>query len=224
MINKKVLLVDDHPLILNGLKALLDKIENINVIGAVQNGMDALSFLKKKSVDVIICDFEMPEMDGFELITRVNNLYPHIQVVILSMHNEQYILKNFFKLNVNAILSKSAEEDDFRKVFETLEKGENYFDKIINKVLVDAFKTDMASLKEGKNRNKTFSKKEIEVLKYVYEGLTSKEIAELTGKSVNTIDTHRRNMYAKSSAKNIADLIKFAIDMGYLVPKKEQKH
>lgn len=207
MKKKRVLLVDDHPFILNGVSHILSNFDNLTIVDATNNGKEALTVLGRKVVDIIITDLEMPVMGGVDLIKEVNSLFPEIKVIVLSMHDEVYIVNKLLKLNVAGIMPKSSNEMEFKDAIGHVSKGEVYIHPHIKANLKN--KSSITELN-------MFTKKEVELLNYIYQGATTKEIAERLHKSINTIETHRRNMFVKSGVKNTASLIKFGLENGYI--------
>lgn len=204
---RRVLLVDDHPFIINGVTQMLSNIEELKIVAAVSNGREALQVLKKKVVDLIITDLEMPKMGGLELIEEVNVLFPDIKIIVLSMHDENYMINKLLKLNVAGIMPKSSNEEEFKSAISKIAIGGIYIHPTIVKGL-NSGSSDIEYV--------TLTRKEIELVNYIYQGYTTKEIADKLNKSINTIETHRRNMFVKSGAKNTASLIKFGLENGYI--------
>lgn len=205
--NKRVLLVDDHPFILNGLSQILSNIENLDIVDTSNNGKEALSVLHNKVVDIIITDLEMPVMGGVDLIKEVNARFPDIKIIVLSMHEETFIVNRLIKLKVSGIMPKSSNENEFKDAISQVTQGEVYIHPVI--------KGSLNKTASPADLNK-LTKKEIELLNMIYQGHTTKEIAEILHKSINTIETHRRNMFVKSGVKNTASLIKFGLENGYI--------
>lgn len=204
---RRVLLVDDHPFIINGVTHMLSNIEELKIVAAVNNGKEALQVLKKKVVDLIITDLEMPKMGGLELIEEVNVSFPDIKIIVLSMHDENYMINKLLKLNVAGIMPKSSNEEEFKSAISKIAIGGIYIHPAIVKGL-NSGNCDAEYV--------TLTRKEIELVNYIYQGYTTKEIADRLNKSINTIETHRRNMFVKSGAKNTASLIKFGLENGYI--------
>ncbi len=212
----KVLIVDDHPIILNGLKNMFKNLDEITVSDIASNGKQALKILSEKKIDIVVSDLQMPEMDGFELITRIKKRYPYIKVMVLSMHNDIWRIKKLLSLDVSAILSKSLGELEMKKALNAINNNEKYYDEHTKAVIVDLVTNgDTNSMDPSRS---ILTDREIQIIQFIYEGLTTKEIAERMNKSRNTIETHRKNMFFKCGVKNIAGLIKYGIKKGYILP------
>lgn len=213
----KILIVDDHPIILNGLKNMFKNLEEVTVVGVASNGIKALKILSEKKVDVVVSDLQMPEMDGFELITELKKNYPYVKVIVLSMHNDIWRIKKLLSMDVSAILSKSLGENEMKKALEAINNSEKYYDEHTKTVIIDIVTN--GDNKSSDPNSSTLTDREIQIIQFIYEGLTTKEIAEHMNKSRNTIETHRKNMFFKCGVKNIAGLIKYGIKKGYILPE-----
>jgi len=204
----KILIVDDHVMFLEGLQSLLKGEENIEIIGVAQNGHHALEMLKKNKVDIVITDISMPEVDGFELVANIQKKYPNISTLVLSMHSEPMIISKLIKQEVNGYLLKNAEKDELLKAINLLMSGENYFSKEVKDIYIES----------SFNRNKKneyipeLSRREKEVLKLVVEEFTAKEIADKLCISQHTVESHRKNIFSKLNVKNVAGVVKYALE------------
>lgn len=204
----KILIVDDHLMFLEGLRSLLLTENQIEIIGVASNGNEALHILENQDADVLITDISMPELDGFELIASLNKKYPNVSTLVLSMHTEARIISKLIKLNVNGYLLKNAEKDELLKAISSLYDGDNYFSDEVKKI----YSESSFSRNKGSNYVPELSRREKEVLKLIYEENTTKEIAEKLFISQYTVESHRKNIFSKLNVKNVAGLIKYAIE------------
>lgn len=210
---KNVIIVDDHPFILSGLSSLIRQIEGLNVIGNASNGKEALTLVKENDIDIVFTDIEMPVMDGNELIDALNEKHPDVKIIVITMHSHPWMVKKLLRKNITAIMSKSAGEEDLKKALDNLNNKEVYIDTNIKDVIIEALTNE----KKTVNQPVAFlTKREKQVLQLIFEGYSTREISEKLKKSSNTIETHRKNMYVKCNVKNIAGLIKFGLDKGYI--------
>lgn len=212
---KNILIVDDHPFIINGLESLLRGFKNYKVIAKATNGKEAIKVLDKNKIDIVFTDIEMPEMDGFGLIEHINSKYPNMGIVVITMHSQHWMVRKILKLRINAILSKSAGNLDFQQAIQAIENKETYFDKDITSVL-----NNLDSEQDSKSEITilSFTTREIEILELICEGLTSKAISERMHKSIHTIESHRKNLFIKCEVKNVAGLINYAYGKGFVKP------
>jgi DNA-binding NarL/FixJ family response regulator len=209
-----VLLVDDHKIIRDGIKSLLEGVENIKIIGEASNGVEAIEFFKKQPADVVIMDIRMPEMSGIETTQYLTQNYPNVKVLALTMHDEEAFIYKMLNAGASGYLLKNVGKEEFVTAIQKVYKGDNYFSldlatkMITNMVLTKSSDTSNEVIE---NEELQLTKREIEVIKLIAEGLTSQEIADKLFISPRTVDTHRRNLLQKLNVKNTAELIKFAI-------------
>lgn len=211
-----IILADDHSLVRDGIRALLEEEADLEVIGEVSNGKEALVMVKEKSPDILIIDIRMPEMGGIEAVENLNKNNVAVKSIILSMHDsEEYILKSV-KAGANGYLLKDTDKNEFIKAIHTVQEGGKYFSGDISNVLVNNLLNPekntedfQASIRE-KNIPFDLTNKELKVLQLVLSGLTNKEISEKLQNSKRTIETHRFNFMKKMEVKNLIDLSKKA--------------
>lgn len=219
----RIVLADDHALVRDGIRALLEEEENLDVIGEVSNGLEALDMVNELAPDVLIIDIRMPQLGGIEAVERLNKKGgSKTKSIILSMHDsEEYILKSV-QAGASGYLLKDTDKNEFIKAIHTVNGGGKFFSGDISNVLVNnLFGTAMTV-----SSPKTFTKrdafdltnKELQVLELVLSGLTNKEISEKLQNSKRTIETHRFNLMKKMQAKNLLDLAKKAQEHNLVNP------
>ncbi|NVN19392.1 response regulator [Muricauda sp. HICW] len=211
-----IVLADDHSLVRDGIRALLEEEPDLDVIGEVSNGLDALKMVDEKSPDILIIDIRMPELGGIETVERLNAKgKSNTKCIILSMHDsEEYILKSV-QAGANGYLLKDTGKAEFVKAIHMVQEGGKYFSGDISNVLVNnLFSSDkitnQPSSKTNKNNPFELTNKELQVLELVLAGYTNKEISEKLQNSKRTIETHRFNLMKKMEVKNLIDLSKKA--------------
>lgn len=208
-----ILIVDDHKVLANGLAALLEKQGSLKVKGIAHNGREALEFLQKESVDLLITDVNMPDMNGIELLSEIRQNYQGQKVMVLSMHQEVSVVKSILKLNPEAFLSKHADEEVFVEAITAVKKGEVYYGEDIKSILIDSLRGADTSPSE---MVPTLSQREKEVLELIVQEFSTKEIAEKLFLSLHTIETYRKNLLRKLDAKNSVGLVAKAYQLGLL--------
>ncbi|MER3374933.1 MAG: response regulator transcription factor [Allomuricauda sp.] len=211
-----IVLADDHSLVRDGIRALLEEEPGLDVIGEVSNGLDALKMVDEKSPDILIIDIRMPELGGIETVERLNAKgKSKTKSIILSMHDsEEYILKSV-KAGANGYLLKDTGKTEFVKAIHMVQEGGKYFSGDISNVLVNNLfssdkKPSSSPSKESKGNPFDLTNKELQVLELVLAGYTNKEISEKLQNSKRTIETHRFNLMKKMEVKNLMDLSKKA--------------
>lgn len=208
MIN--IVLVDDHTLFRDGIKSLIST-ESINIIGEFNNGMELLSSMDKLLPDIIITDISMPGMSGIELTRKLSEDYPNIPVIILSMHNDEDFISNSIQAGAKAYLPKDIRRDELLEAILVVSNGESYYSKDVNQTIMNNF---ISKAKSGKNDSpdeKPLTKREIEIIKLVCEGLINKEIANKLNISIRTVDAHKSNIMHKLKIKSNVEMVKYAI-------------
>ncbi|MCF6360715.1 MAG: response regulator transcription factor [Cyclobacteriaceae bacterium] len=204
---KKIFLVDDHQMFLDGLESLLNDVKTITIVGKASNGKEALELIDK-SVDVVLMDISMPEIDGIEFNRLIKLKYPDINTIAISMHNDAKILDKLIRGNINGYLLKNAEKNELLEAINTVSDGDNYFSEEVKRTYQDSlFKRE-----NTQDQAPQLSKRELEVLGEIINELTTKEIAEKLFISQHTVESHRKNMLSKLGARNTAGLVKYALE------------
>jgi two-component system, NarL family, nitrate/nitrite response regulator NarL len=198
----RILLVDDHAILLDGIKNLLEKEEGLVVAGLADSAEKALEFLKKNEVDIIITDFNMPGMDGLSLVNTVKRIQPNIKTIILSMHDETHLVKEILRAGVNGYVLKKDTHKELLSAIDEVKNGRIYLSRDINKILI----TNLQNPDEGR----LLTDREREILKLIAKEYSNKEIAEELFISERTVETHRKNIFKKTSTSSLVGLIKFA--------------
>ncbi|MDQ6531318.1 response regulator transcription factor [Flavobacterium sp. LHD-85] len=205
-----LLIVDDHTMFLEGIISLLERESNITIIDKATNGTDALKIIQKATIDFIILDISMPEMDGIELSKILKKQYPHIKILILSTHSNVMIVSRLIRIGVNGYLLKNAEKEELLKAINTIALGENYF----TEELQEKYCSNNTRIEKQISNLTELSSREKEILVLIVQEYNTAEIAEKTFISLNTVNTHRRNLLSKLNAKNTAGLVKYAVENG----------
>jgi DNA-binding NarL/FixJ family response regulator len=202
----RLLLVDDHHVITDGLKSLLNNQPGIRVSATASNGKEALEVVKVLDIDLVLMDIDMPVMNGLDATKLIKKIKNPPRVIILSMHSEKGMVEELIAFGVDGYLLKNTGKDELINAIKTVMTGNKYFDSDVTLSLLNKSTTDS---KAKKDHNLT--EREIEILKLIAEGYTNKEIGEKLFISHRTVDTHRTNLMRKLGTNNIAGLIGFAI-------------
>ena len=198
------LLIDDHPIVLNGLKSLFNDGGKIHVIADASNGLEALLLVENKQVDLIISDISMPEMDGIEFTKQLKAKYPDIKVVLLTAHNEKEILKRALFSGAEACLLKNTSKKELISAIDkVMDNGYYYCDNLLE--IAKSFYQEPELHIED---NAQLSDRELEILELLLLGLSNKEVAKKMNISFHTVRTHRKNIFKKLGCKNIVELIR----------------
>ncbi|MGJ8658430.1 response regulator transcription factor [Cellulophaga fucicola] len=211
-----IVLADDHSLVRDGIRSLLEEEKDLVVVAEASNGQEAIDIVEEKKPDLLIIDIRMPIMNGIEAVEILNAKGTTTKTIILSMHDsEEYILKSV-KAGANGYLLKDTGKVEFIKAIRTVQQGGKYFSGDISNVLVNSLLSGNKSISEivstTKSNNNPFdlTSKELQVLELVLTGLTNKQISEKLENSKRTVETHRFNLMRKMEVKNLIDLSKKA--------------
>ncbi|MDH5609098.1 MAG: response regulator transcription factor [Cyclobacteriaceae bacterium] len=196
----RLLLADDHPIVVEGLKQILSHDQDLVVAGTVRNGEEALSFVRSETIDVVVLDINMPVMDGITCAKHLKKDFPEIKIIILTMYPQRTFIDKIVSLGVDGCLLKSNTGQELTDAIRRVAGGKSYFDRI------RSFNSDQEQVVQYK-----LSPREIEVIKYIAEGLTSFDIADKLIISEHTVRTHRKNILRKLDAKNSSEVIQFAV-------------
>lgn len=214
-----ILLVDDHLLVRNGLRSLLESEPNFTVVGEGTNGQEGVDMTIELTPDILIIDVRMPIMNGIDAVAKLTELGTSTRSIILSMHDsEEYILKAI-SAGASGYLLKDTNKDEFVKAITSVYNGGKYFSGDTTDAIVKSLINGVASAKSTPfNNNSEASKltrKESEILEFILNGFTNLEIADKLGKSKRTIETHRFNLMKKLDVKNLVELSKKAQELGF---------
>ncbi|MBC5992255.1 response regulator transcription factor [Pontibacter cellulosilyticus] len=206
----RVIIAEDHIILRQGLRMLLEEDSEIEVVGEAGNGQELLDLLADNQVDVVLMDINMPVMSGVEATEQVVKNYPETKVIALSMLNNLPYVQKMLQQGASGYLLKTTGKDELKSAIKLVAGGTNYIcSELSMNILTDKYMTGPA---EGEAKNESgLSKREIEVLTLIAEGYTNAEIADKLFTSKRTIETHRQNILEKTGAKNTANLIKYAI-------------
>ena len=201
------LIVDDHQLVLDGIKLMLEDHEDIKVIAEAHNGQEAIDYADSNDVDVILMDLNMPEVNGIDACKAIKKLKPETKVMILSMISEHKMIKSVMKIGANGYMLKNSGQQEIIEAILKVYSGENHFDERIVDIMLDP--SNHAQVKD-ENLHPSLSRREKEILKLIVEEYTTAEIAKELFISFGTVESHRRNMISKLGVRNTAGLVSAA--------------
>lgn len=204
----KVLIADDHHLMIDGLKSLLDSVEQVEIVGIAHDGLEALKIISRKQVDVVLLDIQMPKMNGFEVAAELKTKHPEIKILMLTMYDKPGFIRELLETGVDGYVLKNTGKEELVEGIQAVMAGERYFSKEVETIFFD-------SLKKSRDESAFLTAREVEIMKLIARELTSQEIAEQLYLSHFTVDTHRKNIISKLGVKNTAGLIRYAYENGY---------
>jgi len=217
MTKTKVLIVDDHRVVIEGIKSALSVSPDLEVIGEALNGHQAIKKAKSLKPDIVIMDISMPDLNGIDATLQIKKMDPHIKIIIFSMYSNREYVIDLFKAGISSYVLKKDPMSDLVSAIKAVERGGTYFTTISSEILLNYVK----ELDDNKNNNiingfESLSLREREVFQLLSEGKSIREIAETLGISRKTVETHKYNIMEKLHAKNITDLTMLAIKKGII--------
>jgi DNA-binding NarL/FixJ family response regulator len=211
----QVLLAEDHNIVRNGIRMLLETEKSIHIVGEAVNGREVLEFVARdRKIDVLLTDINMPELDGISLIKELKILSPDTKVVILSMHdNEKYVAQAFLE-GASGYLLKNASADELIFSLKHVCTGGRYLCSELAMAMLDKLVKNGNGFASSTGSDIEFSTREIEVLHLIAEGFTNQEMSDKLFISKRTIEGHRQALIDKTGSRNTATLIRFAVVNG----------
>lgn len=210
----RILLVDDHDLVLQGLKRIVEcSLPEIKNVCTASSGQEALLLIASQRFNLFVLDMELPDISGMDIIVRIREKDPQARIIVNTMHEEIWFIKNLIQCSVDGILFKSIDSTKIAEAIRRVLDGETYYCPYAEHVRAQMKRSD-----EGRREELTL--RELNVLKRISEGKNTQEIAQELCVSTNMVDTHRRHLMDKLDARNVADLIMTAISKGIIPIRK----
>lgn len=212
----RLVLVDDHDLVREGLKRILELSGEFEVVGEAARGDEAVALYRELEPDVIVSDLSMPGADGIDTTLALKALIPGARIMVLTMYSDEHHAARVLQAGASGFVSKDSSSEVLIGAIRQVAHGEQY----IPPELTDAVETLLAKTHSStpKPLAARLSKRELEILRYLAAGNTNREIAKFLGISVKTVDTHRGHVLKKLALRNNADLTRFAIRHGLIKP------
>lgn len=207
----RILVADDHPIILQGLKSILDR-EGFNVVGEASDGRQAVSQAHELQPDLVIMDISMPVMTGIEAAAEIRRVAPSAKLILLTVHTENRYILEALRSGIRGYVLKSRAAGELVEAIHEILNGKIYLSPGISQTVVEAY------LQQNTGEDESLTRRELQVLQLVAEGKTTKEIATVLGVSVKTADSHRSNIMHKLKMHSVADLVRYAIRRGLVQP------
>jgi DNA-binding NarL/FixJ family response regulator len=209
----KILIIDDHPLVIDGIKTMLKDETYLRIEAAVKNGKDALDFLENKpAVDIILLDINLPDIDGLRLCELIRNKDKTVKIVGLTYVNEAGIITQLIRKGANGYLLKNMEREELIEAINKVMNGSVYLSKAANEKIIQ----QLQGLGLSQNGIPALTRREKEILQLLCEGNTSQEIADKLFLSYYTVDTHRKNMLQKFNVHNTQSLMNVVRELGII--------
>lgn len=207
-----VLIADDHPMIIQGVKNSLQNTTAIDIIETVTNGEEVLNFLSRATADVILLDIDMPILNGLDCAKKVLKKHPNQKIIMFSMHQDFYVIKKAMEIGVHGYLLKTVDSSELIFALEKVNDGENYFNSDVTKALLA--KNNKTTPLKNSLLVEELTKREKEIIRLISDGLSNAEISEKLFISPKTVDSHRTNIMRKLDIHNAVGLVRFAFQNG----------
>jgi DNA-binding NarL/FixJ family response regulator len=208
----KIILVDDHQIVRDGIKALLNDADDIDVISEAASYNELREKLKLQNPDIIVMDISLPEMSGIEITKLLNETYPNLKVLILSMYTGEDFIFNAIKAGAKGYLPKNTTRKEIIDAIHSIYENNEYYSESISNVILKSYvqKAKTSDVPSERSEDK-LSSREIEILKYFAGGMSNQEIADKLFISIRTVESHKNHIMQKLELKSTVELIKYAI-------------
>ena len=217
----RVVLADDHNLVRAGIRALLERLPGVQVVGEASDGREALALVAKEKPDLALLDIGMPSLNGLEAAPRIAREAPRTKLVILSMHSDEKHVAQALRLGVAGYVLKDSFVDELPVLVRAVMAGETYLSPGISRQVVEALKERMAvSDAESPVAAELLTPRQREILQLIAEGKNTKEMAATLGLSVKTVETHRTQLGQRLKIRDVAGLVRYAIRIGLVSPER----
>jgi two-component system response regulator NreC len=213
----RILIADDHGVIRAGLRALLENIPDVTVVGEASDGGEALEKAVELKPDILLMDLSMPNMGGIEATLKLAQREPKVRVLILTVHEEESLLKEVVRMGASGYIVKRAAQEDLLHAIRVVARGDLYIHPTMNRAL---FSDPPASIRPKPTETETLTLREIEVLQLLAKGYTNRQIAEHLSLSPRTVEGHRANLSGKLGLHSRVELVEYAEKHGLLKAKE----
>ncbi len=206
----QVLLVDDHQIISDSLSLLFSTMENIEVIGTLNDSRQVMGFLEKNEVDVLVTDLNMPYLNGIELTVQVREAFPQMKILMLTVKDELDAIQDAYRAGISGYVMKKANRAELETALRTVASGQKYFsESVMRELMMGGGKSEEST--DHTDEFVQLTKRELEIVRLIAQELSTSEIADQLFISAGTVETHRHNIMKKLGAKNVIGIIKYAI-------------
>jgi two-component system, NarL family, nitrate/nitrite response regulator NarL len=204
MATKRIILIDDHLMVTNGLALLLQQLPAVEVVREFNSAITAIEFLQKNAIDIVITDYSMPEMDGLAFTKAIKTIQPATAVIVLSMHDDVATVKDLVEAGIDGYILKKHSHQELLKAVEAVSNRQSFFSYEISVL--------MAKMLHQQTKSPTISDREMEVLQLLLQEKSNKQIADILCISERTVETHRKNMMHKMGVNTTIGIIKYAYE------------
>jgi len=207
----KVLIVDDHDIVIVGLKALLSKSHDIEIVAVTTDGEETLSKVDDLLPDVVILDIDLPKISGIEVTEQITKNYPDVKVLLHTSYADESHIISGFEAGASGYVPKTFKTDQLLEAIRTVSKGERYIKGSVSEMFIASYFKNKKTEETVSNIKQSLTVRETEILKFITDGLANQEIADKLHISVRTVEAHKHNIMKKLEIFNTAELVKYAI-------------
>lgn len=204
----RILIVDDHQILIDGIEAMLQDVDNFEVVGKLLDGKVALSYLINNPVDIVLTDLYMPKMTGIELTQKVKKDFPDVKVLALSVSYDVSIVHDLMDAGISGFILKTIGRNELIEAINEVSCGNVYFSREVSNEILRS----LANRNDSEEETYRLTDREIEILKLISQEFSNADIARQLYISERTVETHRKNIYRKTNTKTIVGLIKYAVE------------
>lgn len=209
----RIVLADDHQLVRDGIRSLLEKMPGVEVVGEASNGREAIELVRSKSPSLVLMDIAMPVLDGIETLSRINKHFPSIKVIILSAYGTEDYVCRAFRSGASGYMLKYAATVELEMVIRVVAQGKTYLSPSISRIIVNNYlergKSELSPLEQLTQRQR-------EILRLIAEGKNTKEIASTLEISVKTVESHRLQLMVRLDIHDVPSLVRYAVRNGLI--------
>jgi two-component system response regulator NreC len=209
----KILIADDHAIVRTGLRTLLKEEPSMELVGEATGGYEAIKLTEDMVPDILLLDLSMPDLDGIAVTKKIRPRFPDLRILILTIHEDQAMLREAIRAGASGYILKQAAESELISAINILMRGDMYVDPAMVRELFD----ENAGTKRSKHENiEPLTPRETEVLTYIVQGYTNRQIGEVLNISVRTVEGHRANLSGKLGLQSRVDLVRYAREHGLI--------
>ncbi len=212
-----VLIVDDHQVLIDGIKSILLNQKNIHVGGTATSGNQAIALIQELEIDLVLLDINMPGLDGIQTCGTLLKIAPSLKIIALTMHNEYAYIQKMLDMGAHGYLLKNSGKEEILLAIDQVMQNRSYFNSDVTRTIINGMKNQQRATKEEGIK---LTKREMEVLQLITDGQTTADIAKQLFVSASTVETHRKKLLRKLEVKNTAGLVRKAFQLK-LIPMNE---
>lgn len=208
----KIILVDDHLIVRDGIRALLEHEQNIQIVGEAENGKQAISLVMELDPDIILMDISMPDISGIEVTRQLKEINKSkVRILILSMYVNEDFVNSAIKAGANGYLPKNTSKDELIKAIKAICEGNDFYGDSVSQIMVNSYLKNVKAKDNQEEQKPSLTKREQEILKLVANGSSNQEIADALFISIRTVESHKNHIMQKLGFNSTIDLIKYAL-------------